>query len=49
MNSLPALKTRVEKHTQRWTVTCPCGFTWKTRHHRLAILIATEHAHQDTA
>ena len=44
--SLPLSKPSVHRSAGRWTVNCPCGFTWRTRHHRLAVLFAVEHAHR---
>lgn len=40
------MKPAIHKKACRWEVVCPCGFTWTTRFHRLAVLFAIEHAHQ---
>lgn len=44
-------KTLVRKNrtNRTWQVTCPCGYTWRTRWHRLAVLFATGHKHQAVA
>lgn len=42
-------KTQVRKIATAWHVTCPCGFTWTTDHHRLAVMFAIEHEHQRAA
>ena len=44
--SVPSRRPSVHRSAGRWAVNCPCGFTWRTRHHRLAVLIAVEHAHR---
>lgn len=31
---------------RRWQVACPCGFTWRSRWHRLALLMAVNHHHE---
>lgn len=36
-----------QSHADRtWLVECPCGFTWHTRWHRLALLMAVNHHHE---
>ena len=44
--SVPSRKPSVHRSAGRWAVNCPCGFTWRTRHHRLAVLFAVKHAHR---
>lgn len=29
-----------------WHVECPCGFTWRARWHRTALLMAVHHQHE---
>jgi hypothetical protein len=31
---------------RRWHVNCPCGFTWRARYHRTALLMAVNHTHE---
>lgn len=42
-------KTTVRKCADRWIVSCPCGFEWRTRWHRLALILATSHEHRAAA
>ena len=42
-------RTIVRKIATRWHVVCPCGYAWSTLHHRLAIVLATEHYHRRAA
>jgi len=44
--SLDPCKTRVRKLAGRWNWSCPCGYHGSTKHHRLALLFAVEHAHR---
>ena len=41
----PATRTRVRKVPTYWRVECPCGYTWSTRHQRLAVKFAAVHSH----
>lgn len=41
----PTTKAIIRKAAGKWRVTCPCGFTWTSRFHRLALLMATSHGH----
>ena len=42
-------KITVRKCADRWQVSCPCGFEWRTRWHRLALILATGHEHRAAA
>lgn len=46
--TLPGLKPVIRRNpaTLRWDINCPCGYVWHTNHHRLALLLATNHNHQ---
>ena len=44
--SLDPRKPRVRKLAGRWNWSCPCGYRGSTKHHRLALLFAVEHAHR---
>lgn len=41
-------KTRVRRNPadRHWHVWCPCGFTWRTHSHRVALLMAVNHLHE---
>lgn len=39
-------RTTIRKIASRWLAACPCGFTWHTRWHRLALLMAVNHRHR---
>lgn len=39
-------RTTIRKIAGRWLAACPCGFTWHTRWHRLALLMAVNHRHR---
>lgn len=39
-------RTTVRKAAGKWVVDCPCGFSWHTAWHRIAILLATNHQHR---
>ena len=38
-----ANRTIVRKLAGAWFTTCPCGYLWRSTHHRLALLFAVEH------
>lgn len=46
--TLPGIKPTVRRDpaTGKWGISCPCGYRWNTAHHRLALLLATNHNHQ---
>ena len=38
-----ANRTIVRKLAGAWFTACPCGYLWRSTHHRLALLFAVEH------
>jgi len=46
MDQLTQSKTTVRKAAGKWRVDCPCGFTWRSREHRLALRLAIWHEHR---
>ena len=45
----PRLTVRQSRTDRTWHVSCPCGYTWRTRWHRLAVLFALNHLHREVA
>ena len=39
----PPNRTIVRKIAGVWFTTCPCGFLWRSTHHRLALMFAVGH------
>ena len=51
MTSLPThthTRVHIRKIADRWHIDCPCGFTWRTRWHRLALRLAMGHKHRES-
>jgi len=45
----PRVVRDVTQPDRPWHVTCPCTFEWHSEHHRIALLLATEHTHRKAA
>ena len=45
-SNLTRTLVRLNRADRTWRVTCPCGFTWRTYWHRIALLMAVNHTHE---